>query len=180
MEAQLQIDDFIDDLKLRYPYPQKDKTVDAVVDVGMREFFEMDLAAFSRSEIKKKNHLTFHDFEIFCSLFGPLEYCQEQVYKAFREPFFHGFITYDFASKLLKQAGDFLIRFSASGMKDGTFTLDVFKQNEIQRYHLKYNFDTRKLLFLQQPYDSFRHFVEDPKFKDILKCPIQRDSANVN
>lgn len=155
----------------------KDKAIETIVEVGMKEFFEVELDSFKKGgEIRKKGGLTLDDFETFCILFGPLENCQEHVYDVFRETFFHGFITHEHACRLLDKNFSFLIRFSSSEhMKEGCYVLEINKgQKGIQSYYIRYNAEKQKFTFSQKEFGTFREFTQHPEFKEILKYPISR------
>eukprot|EP01117_Protostelium_nocturnum_P000953 TRINITY_DN11284_c0_g1_i1.p1 TRINITY_DN11284_c0_g1~~TRINITY_DN11284_c0_g1_i1.p1 ORF type:complete len:1049 (-),score=334.97 TRINITY_DN11284_c0_g1_i1:36-3182(-) len=117
---EMAFDKFLEVL-LTYPHS---KEQEAMSIAGIKHFFQYVLG--SRTKINPG------DLAIFLKFYGPIDQSLSKVYQTYSFKYFHGFLTSEEATTLLKtlpQPGGFLFRYSESKFNEGCFALNARKSN---------------------------------------------------
>jgi len=147
------------------------------VECGVRDYFGHTAVNTSNSS-RKASTVTYQLLEQFLKLFGPIEGFQQRVANVYKQPYFHGFISYEEAAGQLKnRVGSFLVRYSQSLLDKGCFVLNVNRGEKkgstnaaelIENYVVLWHPQQEYFSFYKKTYDSVQTFVEDPMYAKIL------------
>jgi len=140
-----------------------------IAEGGVRDYFV---------NISRNSDITYQHLEHFLRLYGPIEGMQQRVANIYKQPCFHGFISYEEAARLLKgHVGSYLVRYSQSLLDKGCFVLNVNRGQKkgskstaelIENYVVLWHAQQEYFSFYKKTYDSLQSFVKDPMYAKIL------------